>query len=206
MKIVVKAPTSKITRILQGWSEIALKKATTRSVNRAAVSIRKEATKLLKEKYNLPTSGGSKGGEGFKPPGIKPNIVIQNAKYSRKRELGEIHSIIRVSSKPISLIHFVKGDKTPMDQRGIPVSKRTLLKVQITRGNTRKMKKVFIARANNSVQVYRKQMTMRKQSIPSLWRLIERPEIKERLLNFGRMRFEAEMEFNLPFYTAQLSK
>lgn len=45
---------------------------------------------------------------------------------------------------------------------------------------------------------------MRKQSVPSLWRLLEKPEMKKQLEFFGRQVFEKEMARNLPFYTAQL--
>jgi hypothetical protein len=204
MKLKISTNAGNIGRILQGWNEKVLKKATARSVNRAAVTVRKEATKLIRQRYNLPATGSSKGSGGLKPPGIKPNILISNAKYSPKKTLSDIYSVIRVSNEPVSMIHFVRGEKTPQQQKGIAVSKRALLKVQITRGNTRRLKKVFIAKANGSVQVYRKIGVMHKQSVPSIWRMIERPEIKNKLEVIGRIRFETEMEANLKYFSTQL--
>lgn len=206
MKLKISVDSYKIKKVLEGWSEKALKKSAVRSANRAATSVRMEATRRMKARYNLPSSGSYKGEGGLKPPGIKPNIIIQRAKGNSKKSLGEIFATIRVSNKPISLIHFVRGEKSPLQQKGIPVKRRPLLKVQITRGNTRKMRKVFIAKANSSVQVYRKERgTMHKQSVPSLWRLLEKPEMKNQLEIFGRQVFEQEMARNLPFFTAQLS-
>ena len=62
MKIIVKNQMWKIEQILKGISDVAIKKAVVRSVNRAATSVRAQAARDMKARYNLPISGSSKGG------------------------------------------------------------------------------------------------------------------------------------------------
>lgn len=195
----------KIGLVLQGFSEKVTKQATARSANRAATSVRAQAARLIKERYNLPIGGSSKGGGGLTPPGIKSALLINKARYARGKSLGEIYASIAVSNKSISLIHFVRGDKQPIKQKGIAIKKRKRVKIAIRRGKTITLKNDFIMRAHNSVQLYRRRNSgIIKQAIPSFYRLVMKPELKGKIELYGQQRFREEMERNLKFYASQV--
>lgn len=204
MAVVVRTDLKKFEYILQGISKQVLHQATLRSTNRVATSLRAQAARKVKEKYNLPITGTSKGGQGRTPPGIKPSMEIQKAR--RGKTLSDIFSVIRTSTKPISLIHFVKGNKNPANQKGVTIKRRKKLRYAVQRGNVRVASRAFILSTKNSVQVFKhRDSSLMKQSIPSVWRLLEKANIKNQLEVFGRQRFEQEMQANLNFYLNKLS-
>lgn len=207
MRATFKNELYKIGLILNTVNKVALQKAAVRSANRAGVSLRAQSARAMRERYNLPIGGSSKGGGGTVPPGLKSSIEIEKARYKSGRGVGEVYSVLRTNDKPVSMIHFVRGQKTPAIQKGIKVKKRKKLKVAITRGNVRPLAGAFILKAKGSVQVYRRVGgTLHKQSVPSLWRLLEKPELKSKLELFGRERFEEEMKTNIPFFLSQVKK
>jgi len=72
-----------------------------------------------------------------------------------------------------TMIRFVKGQKDPRPQRGIPVKKRKLVRVEIRPGITRKMPHSFIQKGRGGVnQVFRRETDKRNpiavQRLPRL--------------------------------------
>lgn len=206
MKIFVKNQLWKIGAILQAMDKKVLRSAARRSVTRAASAVRTRAAKDLKKIYNLPLSGDSAGSGGLKPPGTKSMLIIEK---SRGNTLDDIYAIVRASDKPISLIHFVRGNKTGDSQRGVPIKARKKVKVMILRGNTRPVQGGFIANTGNSYNVFRRQgkisLPIRKLAAPSMWKALERPSLKVPIQEFGQERFQQEMAHNIQFYLGQLT-
>lgn len=208
MLINIRAEVQKMESILKTGTTIAFKKAVVRSANRAAVTLRKEAAQTVRARYNLPMSGRSKGGGGLVPPGIKDAMKIQKARYRARADVRDMVAMIRSLDKPISAIHFVKGPKEPLHTKGIPTKQRPKgVKVQVTRGNTRLWKGAFILQAKNAVQVFmHKGNVLAKQSVPSIYRILQKPEIQGKLRAIARQRFDGEMSRNLAFYMGQVPK
>ena len=205
MKITIKNDLYKIGLVLQGFSEKVTKQATARSANRAAITVRAQAARLIKEKYNLPIGGSSKGGGGLTPPGIKSALLIGKARYAKSKSIGEIYATISVSNKSISLIHFVRGDKQPAKQKGLAIKKRKRVKIAIRRGKTITLKNDFILRAHNSIQLYRRRNSgVVKQAIPSFFILVMKPDLKSKIEVYGQAKFAQEMETNLKYYASQI--
>ena len=137
-------------------------------------------------------------------------MLIQKARYSKSKTLGETYAAIFISNKPISLIHFVRGSKTPANQKGVPVNKRKKVRIAIRRGKSFVMRRGFILNAKGSIQLYRPghgkggNRIAHKQAIPSFFRLAMKPEIKSKVELYGRQRFQEEMAVNLKFYSQEL--
>jgi hypothetical protein len=91
---------------------------------------------------------------------------------------------LTVSGRAISLIRFLsKARRKPLKQKGIKVSKRKPLRLQVKPGANTTLKKAFIAQGrNNNWQVFRRRTgrtkngkeVIARQSAPSLPKLFER--------------------------------
>lgn len=202
----VKHDFYKLPFLFKDLTDVALKKAVVRSVNRAADTVRKDGAIILRQHYRLPMTGSSKGGSGQKPPGLRDMIVLDKAKYNRKDHLASFQSKVRTSDKPISLIHFVVGKKEPRPQKGIPIRRRRLLNVRISQKRAA-LAKAFIAKGRGgAVQVFRRGMAGKliKQSVPSINVVFNRPAIRSRMMGIALKRYVKEMEHNVPFYIGQI--
>ena len=73
-----------ITNFLKGFTHVAIKRAAVRSMNRTAVTVRKESVNIIGRRLRLPKGGRtSKGGGGNTPPGLKALFAISKARVSR---------------------------------------------------------------------------------------------------------------------------
>lgn len=95
---------------------------------------------------------------------------------------------VRISGRPVGLINFVVGKKSPRDQRGKTFAQRRKLRVQIRPGKKRVLKHAFIARSKQkkatgepTYQVFQRKTTRRapiaRQAAPGFARLAERANI-----------------------------
>lgn len=203
--ITVKHNFQIIGSYLKTMSSVSVKKAVVQACNRAAVTGRKEAAKILGKTIKLPQGGrSSKGGGGLTPPGIKSMITISKARYGRNIPTDRIFSTINSSDKPISLIHFVRGAKAPRNQKGIPVKNRLPIQVEITKGRKLRLNKAFIAksRRGGSVQVYRRDGNAKliKQSAPALYRWFIKPHVIGPSQAIIRKRYAEEFPRQLNYY------
>lgn len=194
-----------IKSYLKTMSTVSVKKAVVQACNRSAVTGRKEAAKILGKTIKLPQGGrSSKGGGGLTPPGIKSMITITKARYGRNIPVDRMFSTINSSDKPISLIHFVRGAKSPRPQLGIPIKNRLPIQVEITKGRKLRLNKAFIAksRRGGSVQVYRKDgnAKMVKQSAPALYRWFVKPHVIGPTRDIITKRYAEEFPRQLNYY------
>lgn len=196
---------------LKGFSQVAVKKAAVQAMNRTALTARKEAVNIAAKRLALPKGGrASKGGGGLTPPGLKSMFDIQKARYSRSTPIRAMFATLNASEKPISLIHFVKGPKAPRLQLGIPVKNRKPITVEITKGRKIKLKSAFIAksRRGGAVQVFRRDNSdkMRKQSVPSIYVVFNKPEVASHIRAIITARYKVEFPRQLAYYAAQVPR
>lgn len=146
------------------------------AINRTLITLRKESTQRISEKLNIKQST------------LKDKYIVMNKAKGGK--LGELVGSLDFSGSPIPVLEFVKGAKTALVQKGIPVAKRRKLKVEITPGKPFIMKGAFIQRVH-SLQVFkgRRSKGFHKQGIRSLAYLLVNRGIGDGLVTFGQQRF-----------------
>lgn len=208
ISVSLKHNLNSISKIIDAVGE-AGRRAAVQTINRTALSMRAEGARIIAKRINLPIGGrSSKGGGGRTPPGIKSMIEIGKAKYRRNINLSDVFATIRASPKPISLIHFIRGSKDPAPQKGIKIKDRKILKAMVTKGRTVKLAKAFIARSSRggATQVFRRksQGSYHKQSVPSLYHFMSKPEIQNALRGVALKRLAIEYPRQLAFYTNRI--
>lgn len=213
MALVLKVDSNmnQIGQWLKGFSNIAVKKAAVQSMNRVAITLRKESAKIVGTRLKLPKGGrSSKGGGGNTPPGLKSLFEISKARYSRSVSLNQTYASVNTSSKPISLIHFVRGQRVPTPQLGIPVAKRKKVVVEVSPGRKIKLNKAFIAKSSRggAIHVFKRDNANKliKQSVPSAWVVMGKPEVQRAISKIGFERYQIEFKRNLEYYSKQVPR
>lgn len=183
MRIRIKHNLDDIPKELRKMAEKQVRAALFRATNETARRVRKTFSMEIRKRINLPASGKSDGGRGRRPPGVKDLLQVNMAQRpTRGAKLTSIFATIGSSSKPISLIHFVRGSKQPPRMAGIPAKRRRKVKVMVEKGKAGVRPKMFIQEAKGAVQVWRRHRRkgpdkMLKQATGSLFSLVNKRKI-----------------------------
>jgi len=210
IKIEINGGYEAIGQLVLTLNEKAVKKAVAKSIQRAVKSTLVFAAREFRVRYALPMgSKSSKGGMGKTAPGLKSLLSVTFPKYVKSKTIGSMQGTLSFSTKPISMIHFVKGDKSPTAMKGIPVKSRKPVIVKFPGGKTNKLAKAFIAKAKaGSVQVFRRNLRNRlvKQAVPSLRTYFDTNKpMQERINAFAMQKYKQEFKANLNYYLTQVS-
>ncbi len=205
MYIKLKHNLHKIPLTLNQLSGVAVKKAVAKSLNETRRWIYSKGAAIIRSRVNLPINGSSQGGGGLTPPGIKSLIDINPVRYSKSAPLSSYALKVNTGSKPVSMVHFLSpSKKKPISQAGRAVNKRLpkTLTAKIANGNTTTLKGAFVQRSQGAVQVFRRTESgaIKKQAYRSLWDLIAKDPVAERLTNGARDRYAALIDRNMRFY------
>lgn len=134
----------KLTSLYSTKYKSAVTKSVRRAINRTLPTYNRDAKNLIKKAIKLPKK-------------YSITKIMSRKKYTGGSDIEKMHGTITVKSSAISLIHFVKGRKTPPKQKGVRVSNRKNLKYGIKPGQTSVAKGAFIARGRNgNTQVFRR--------------------------------------------------
>lgn len=114
---ISKDSLEKVDVFLDKLKTKALVNATRKSMNRSISALRTKANKEIRAKRKLKVSEIN-----------KRFFRITKAKGSN---LSTLEAKLEVSGEAVSLIRFVVGQKEPRDQKGIPVAKRKLVRVEV---------------------------------------------------------------------------
>jgi hypothetical protein len=138
------------------------------SINKALVAGRTEAAQGLRERLNI------------KSGNVKSKIGIGKAKNGT---LAQLEGYLSFDDSPQPLLDFVKGNKEVIKQAGIKVKKRRVLRVEISKGKSFKMKGGFIQQVR-SKQVFRRGKSggFKKQSAPSIAHFVDDRKIRIRVV------------------------
>jgi len=119
----------------------AAKSAMNRGISKSNTSSKKQ---IRKKVYRLKASE------------VKSMLGMNKVRGSTGR-LDGLEVGLKSRQRGPTMIRFVKGQKTPRKQKGIPVSKRKPVRVEIRPGRTHKLGRAFIAKAKGDRnQVFRR--------------------------------------------------
>lgn len=151
------------------------------ALNSATRRGRQQGSNMIRKRINL------------KATEIKKRIKFTKASGGVLRNL---EASLTFSGIPISMVHFIVGKKTPIDQKGVPVKKRRKLKARI-RGNKKIMLSGAFIQKMQSKQVFRHKGSSRrarKLSTKSLAKIIMEAQIRENLDKIVEKRFSREFQ------------
>lgn len=155
MDIRIKTNLREVDVFLDNLKLKIMGQATRASINKSIRATRTHASKEVRSYLNLKA-------REFKEDHTK-SIMARGSK------LESIYGEISFSGHEIPLLKFVTGDKSTIQQKGIPVKKRRTLKVKIRRGKSIKATGAFIQKVRTK-QVFRRGRSgkLYKQSVPSV--------------------------------------
>ncbi len=162
-------------KMFDGIDPREVAKAARRSINRTLLTLRKESLKRIPEHLKV------------KPKTLRERYIRLNKAQGGTNFEGSID----FSSEPIPMIEFVKGSKEPIKQKGVKVSRRRKLKVEITPGKRFILRKAFIQRVL-SKQVFKRPAgkdNFKKQGVPSVGTIVVQRGIGKELVTIGGQRF-----------------
>lgn len=176
MQITIeKDALKKLDVFLTRFNDKALTTAFKKASNTALRKLSTQANKQLRTRRKLKKSE------------IKSDYFTEKKAFGTR--LTQMRASLEIASKPISLIRFLKGNKSPRPQSGIPVKKRKLLKIEIVPGKTVRTK-AFIAKGrNNNNHLFRRrtknQTPIVKQATKALSVVVTRNKLRRPLERFA---------------------
>ncbi len=198
--IEIKADLSQAPLLLKKAGVKAYLQAVKNSQNKALNAAKKVAENIAIEKYGLPKNGPKFGPES---PYDKPSVksVLEN---SLVRTVGGIEagvpSKLFAEKKRLSAIRFLSSERRPIQQKGIPRSKRRQT-VGITLGRrTFISKKKFVQKGNSSrLHIFRSKETTRKwlmirNTISSVASLLRYNKADKTMLIEARKKFISSID------------
>lgn len=177
-----------LKKLFEDLGEKDVTNAARTSLNKA---IRRGATqglKVIKLRVNL------------KSAMIKERMETEKAYGSVLRNL---EVALRFSGQSISMRHFITGHKKPINQKGVKIKKRRVLKAKVKYGKKIKLNGAFIQKGNSgNVQVFRhigKSRKMRKVSTKSLAAIVVEERMNAQINRIVEKRFERQFPKELEF-------
>lgn len=164
------------------------------SINKALRTGRKESLKEIHKRISINTRVKTKTDFG------KENVKIFKARGSNAFNM---EGSLGFSSNAIPMLNFVRGNTDNIKQKGIKISKRKKLKVQIFKGKKFTLKKAFIQK-HHSKQVFKGKgkgqgKGLIKQGIPSVSHLAENSKIETNIRKLLQKRFNTELKREIKF-------
>ena len=203
--ITVKTNLKTVAKRLTRLSRQADKTAS----NKAIAAVRTAAAAVIRETYRLPAYGPREQGENGRRYGLPAiSSLIAVSKIETLGGLGIVRARLTSSTKPISLIRFMRG--TPpsiLPQKGIPVRRRGRYRARIG-SRQAPLGSGFVAQVSKSRvrQTFRRmrgkfnprthKQKIAKQSLPSVHVVLGRAD------NFARLVAAAVSTFRTTFTKA----
>lgn len=157
------------------------------SIGKALIAGRAQAAKGLRERLNIKSSA------------VKNKIGMTKPKAG---SLASLEGVLSFEDVPLPILDFVKGSKDVIQQKGVKIKKRRVLRVEITKGKTWKMKGAFIQKVK-SQQVFRRGKSGKfyKQSAPSIAHFVEDQKLKvpiiRRMKDVFRVNLKNQYEYRI---------
>lgn len=179
-----------IDQFLTEFKSKAVVNAARKSMNRSISSVRTRINKDLRKERKL-----------------KAGVINRrylNVKKAKGRFLADLEASVGVARDPVSLIHFVVGQKEPRNQKGIAVGKRKPLTVEVVPGRRIKLRSAFIAKGRGGKnQVFRRRSKERypimKQSTAGLSVIAQRDKFRLPIEKFAREKWQSEFARTFQF-------
>ena len=168
-------------------------KATKRSMARMVTSMTKESRNSIKSGH-------------YKTSNREINERTRKIKRLKGPVFNRLEAGLAYSDKPLDLIKFVKGKKSPRKQKGIKVSRRRPIKAEVRPGNVSTLRRTFIAKGRGgNFQAFRRHgKKLAKQVVPGLsHKIISSLRLRTAVDRAARRRLAREMPINLRFFIGQ---
>lgn len=175
--------TTNLLDIAQGLDELGKKhlfRAVRRSISRSLPTMRASAVELIKRDIKLKS--------GFIRKGTQVNKV-------RGSSIFNIEGSVGFDSTPIPMLEFVRGNKSPISQKGIRIKSRRKLKIEIRPGRKVVLAHAFIQKVR-TLQVFKrkKERRLAAQGIHSIGHEVFKSYKANRIAEEGLKKFEKEFE------------
>ena len=175
--------TDNFFEVLDAFKELdtnAILSAARRALNRTIVTVRKESFVEIKRHVK-----------------VKSGELRKDYTWLEKAKGGGVDSVeaaVHFSRAPLPLLLFVKGSKTPIQQKGIRVKARRRLTVEIQPGKKLKIQSGFIQRVK-SLQVFKRKSSggLAKQGTPSVAHIVLTKGIGPRLAQLAQERLNVNV-------------
>lgn len=180
MRIKIETNLLDIANGLGALGQKHLFRAVRRSINRSLPTMRAKSVELVKRDLNLKSSR------------IRQGIQLNKARGS---SIFNIEGSIAYDSIPVPMLEFVRGAKTPIQQKGVKVKRRRKLKIEIKPGRKVILAHAFIQRVR-TLQVFKRKNERRlaKQGIHSVAQEVFRSYKANRIAEEGLKKFESEFQ------------
>lgn len=175
--------TTNLLDIASALNELGQKhlfRAVRRSITRSLPTMRASSVEMIKRDIKLKS--------GFIRKGTQVNKV-------RGSSLLNIEGSIGYDSTPIPMMEFVRGNKNPIQQKGIKVKSRRKLRVEIRPGRKVVLAHAFIQKVR-TLQVFKrkKERRLAAQGVHSIAHEVFRSYKANRIAEAGLKKFESEFE------------
>lgn len=171
-----------VDRLLNGLEKRDMAKLVRRVLNKTATRAKTQTSKTIRQFRKIKAS--------------EVNRRLLRIRKASGNDPMRMFSSVSVSGKPLTMLRFVKGDKSPPKpkSKGISPRKRRSLRVEIVPGKTKRLVNSFVqrGRARNTVKpgntlVFRRQTKRRlpiaAQIVPAVSRLILKPNVRAPIEN-----------------------
>lgn len=195
MEIKIKNDISKLSELLDEFQVRSLAKATRMAMNRSVISLRSQANKIAREERKLKAS--------------TINNKYFEVEQARGNDLSTMSASLKVSSKPMSMIEFLSGPQERFSQKGLKVSERRKVRVEVKPGRKVELAGAFVAMGKGgNFHVFRRKGKTRhpiaKQSAPSMAVVLQRKIHRDALEGFAKEKFFAEFQHAMEFESQKL--
>ncbi|MBE9542559.1 MAG: hypothetical protein IMF01_09590 [Proteobacteria bacterium] len=156
------------------------------AINKALITGRTETLKEIHNRISLNTRVKAK--KSFS----KDNVKIFKATGTNAFNTS---GAMAFTASALPMLYFVRGNISNIKQKGVKVSKRKKLKVQIYKGKKFTLKKAFIQK-HKSKQVFKRGdgRSMIKQGIPSMSEMVDKSRLKMTIRKLLQKRFGIELK------------
>lgn len=176
-----------------------ISRAAKRAINRTLTTLRKESVPVIQQEIKIKSSV------------LKTYMTIEKAEG---RGFANLSGALVFQSRGLALIDFVRGSKAPTKQKGIKVSRRKKVKVEVKPGRTYVVRGGFIANSQSrGLQVFKRTKANRAhllmQTTPSLGQLLLRDtknKIAATLQTRGAQLFQKNFNEDLSFRVSDTFK
>lgn len=130
MPVSIESNLPEVQKWIRSLANTGIAQATKSAMIRTKPTMKKESVSMIKR---------------FRK--IKSKPITDRFKFQSNltgKEISRYHIDMIVSRKPIRILNFIKGKKERQRKRGIAVSKRRKLKVEVVPGKVRRLKTAFI--------------------------------------------------------------
>lgn len=164
------------------------------TIRRAAIPLRKEITNEIRREKRLTV------GE------IKRKHLRMNKKLNGPMSSWEVN--VDVLDVKIPLLQFIKGKKTPRNQRGRKVKRRSVLRAEVRPGSRITIQTGFIIRGKSGLQVFKrktkKAIPIARQMVSSPHHDVEKRDVRDRILDRITKLMTKNFTKNVEFFLGRI--